>query len=101
MDTASQKRNAHLKIKRRASRSLGGGWAQRTLGQPLPQWAREAGIHNWVPFALEWIISHPAVTCTIPGTAKVRHMLDNMPAGRGAMLGQAMRKRMQELVLSL
>lgn len=78
-----------------------GTWFQRTRGQPLPDWAREAGIDSWAQFALKWIVSHPAVTCAIPGTAKVRHMLDNMQAGRGMLLDQATRKRMQEWVRSL
>lgn len=75
-----------------------GAWFDLTRGHPLPGWAREAGIGSWAQFALKWIVSHPAITCAIPGTAKVRHMLDNMQAGQGALLDAQMRGRMRRLI---
>ena len=37
---------------------------------------------------------NPAVTCAIPGTRSVKHLLDNIGAAAGAMPDAAMRKRM-------
>jgi aryl-alcohol dehydrogenase-like predicted oxidoreductase len=31
---------------------------------------------------LKFVLSHPAVTCAIPGTGRSRHMQDNLAAGR-------------------
>ena len=33
----------------------------------------------------EFVLSQPAVTCAIPGTARVRHMRDNLAAGTGTI----------------
>src|SRR6185295_14040713 len=54
-------------------------------GKPLPPWAKEYGIASWAQYFLKWIVSHPAVTCAIPGTARPDHMKDNLAAGQGAM----------------
>lgn len=78
-----------------------GGWFSLTRGKPLPAWARDTGIDSWAQFALKWIVSHPAVTCTIPGTGKRKHMLDNMQAGFGSLLEASTRVRMQQLMLEL
>ena len=71
-----------------------GGLFRRTRGKPLPAWAAELGIASWAQYALKWIVSHPAVTCVIPGTGNPRHMRDNVAAGMGAMPDAAMRARM-------
>ena len=68
----------------------------RTKGKPLPPWAAELGIASWAQFFLKWIVSHPAVTCAIPGTARPDHMRDNLAAGTGPMPDAAARKRMVE-----
>jgi aryl-alcohol dehydrogenase-like predicted oxidoreductase len=52
------------------------------------------GVTSWAQFALKWIVSHPAVTCAIPGTNKPQHMLDNIEAGIGNMPDAAMRTKM-------
>ena len=62
----------------------------------VPDWAKEADIHSWAQFFLKYVVSHPAVTCAIPGTTKVKHLLDNQQAGRGRLPDAAMRKRMEE-----
>ena len=62
----------------------------------VPDWAKEADIHSWAQFFLKYVVSHPAVTCAIPGTTKVKHLLDNQQAGRGPLPDAAMRKRMEE-----
>ncbi len=73
----------------------------RTVGdRPLPGWAAEfAG--SWAQFFLKFIISHPAVTCAIPATSKVRHMVDNAGAGHGPLPDDATRRRMAEYLASL
>ena len=68
----------------------------RTKGKALPAWASELGIASWAQYFLKWIVSHPAVTCAIPGTGRPDHMRDNLAAGRGAMPDAAARKRMVE-----
>lgn len=54
-------------------------------GKPLPAWAREFDCKSWGQFFLKFVVSHPAVTCAIPATSKVKHMKDNMAAGRGRL----------------
>ncbi len=65
----------------------------------LPDWAEEFA-DSWGQFFLKFIISHPAVTCAIPGTAKTHHMIDNMGAGHGILPGTAMRNRMADFLTS-
>ncbi len=71
-----------------------GAMFRRVRGKPMPEWAAEFGATTWAQFFLKWIVSHPAVTCAIPGTGKPGHMLDNLAAGRGALPDAAMRLRM-------
>ncbi len=73
----------------------------RTRGQALPAYAAELGITSWAQFCLKFLVSHPAVTCVIPGTDKVEYMLDNLGAGRGRMPDAAMRARMIATVEAL
>jgi diketogulonate reductase-like aldo/keto reductase len=68
----------------------------RAKGKPLPPWAAELGIASWAQYFLKWIVSHPAVTCAIPGTGRPDHMRDNLAAGRGPMPDAATRQRMVE-----
>lgn len=64
----------------------------------LPAWARELGIATWAQFALKWVVSHPAVTCAIPGTATMRYLTDNLGAAHGPMPDAAVRERMAALI---
>jgi diketogulonate reductase-like aldo/keto reductase len=68
---------------------------------PLPEWAGEIGCANWAQFFLKFIVSHPAVTCAIPATARVDHMAENMGALYGPLPDEAMRARMVRYVESL
>jgi aryl-alcohol dehydrogenase-like predicted oxidoreductase len=61
----------------------GGGLLRRLAGKPLPAWALEIGCASWAQLLLKFVLSHPAVTCAIPGTSRPQHMLDNLAAGRG------------------
>src|SRR5919108_814666 len=58
-----------------------GALFRQVKGKSLPPWAAELGIASWAQFFLKWIVSHPAVTCTIPGTGRPEHMKDNVAAG--------------------
>ena len=73
----------------------------KVKGRDLPAWAAEFDCASWAQFFLKYIVAHPAVTCVIPGTGKVRHMTDNLKAGAGRMPDERMRKRMVELVQNL
>jgi len=64
--------------------------------KPLPQWASEIGATSWAQLLLKYVVSHPAVTCAIPGTTKLKHAEDNQAAGRGRLPDAAMRKKMEE-----
>jgi len=66
----------------------------RVRGKPLPPWCADLDCSSWAQFFLKWIISHPAVTCAIPGTGRVQHIEDNMAACTGRLPDAAMRKRM-------
>jgi diketogulonate reductase-like aldo/keto reductase len=68
----------------------------RVAGRPLPDWAPEIGCRSWAQVFLKYIISHPHVTCVIPATSRVKHMVDNMGAGYGEMPDAAMRRRMEQ-----
>ena len=71
-----------------------GALFRRTKNKPLPPWAAEFGIESWAQYFLKWIVSHPAVTCAIPGTGNPKHMADNLGAGHGPLPDEAGRKRM-------
>jgi len=60
----------------------------------LPGWAAEIGCDGWAQAALKFIASHPAVTCAIPATTRVDHVLQNMGAARGRMPDAGLRERM-------
>ena len=78
-----------------------GAMFRRVRGKPLPPWAAELGIASWAQYFLKWIVSHPAVTCAIPGTGRPEHMADNLGAGFGALPDEARRQRMAQTYASL
>jgi len=69
---------------------------QESAGKPLPDWAKEIDATSWPQIFLKYIVSHPAVTATIPGTTKVEHAIDNHGAARGRLPDAAMRKRIEQ-----
>jgi diketogulonate reductase-like aldo/keto reductase len=78
-----------------ANRPFGeGGLFRKVRGKALPPWAAELGIESWAQYFLKWIVSHPAITCAIPGTGNPAHMKDNLGAGRGSLPDVAARRRM-------
>lgn len=60
---------------------------------PLPEWAAEFDCQDWAGLLLKFIVSHPAVTCAIPATSRVEHMIENMRAMHGRMPDAAQRAR--------
>jgi aryl-alcohol dehydrogenase-like predicted oxidoreductase len=64
---------------------------QRLGERELPGWAAELGCQTMAQVTLKFIVSHPAVTCAIPGTDKMRYLLDNMGAAVGPMPDTTMR----------
>ncbi len=79
----------------------GGGLFRKVRGRELPGWAAEFDCESWGQFFLKYILGHPAVTCVIPGTARTRHLLDNVAAGHGRLPDEATRQRMVTLVEGL
>jgi aryl-alcohol dehydrogenase-like predicted oxidoreductase len=73
----------------------------KVKGRELPAWADDFDCASWAQFFLKYIVAHPAVTCVIPGTGKVRHMADNLAAGARRLPDARQRKRMVELIQSL
>jgi aryl-alcohol dehydrogenase-like predicted oxidoreductase len=53
--------------------------------KPLPEFAAEFGAHSWAQVFLKFVLAHPAVTCVIPATGKVRNVIDNLGAGLGPL----------------
>lgn len=67
----------------------------------LPPWAAEYEIKNWAQFFLKYILSHPAVTCVIPGTSNPDHLVENMEAAYGRLPDGKARKKMTDFFESL
>jgi aryl-alcohol dehydrogenase-like predicted oxidoreductase len=68
----------------------------QAAGRKLPAWAAEIDVTSWAQYFLKYVVSHPAVTCAIPGSTKVSHLEDNQGAGRGRLPDAAMRRKMEE-----
>ncbi|MFV9616830.1 MAG: aldo/keto reductase, partial [Gammaproteobacteria bacterium] len=69
--------------------------------RPLPPWAQEFDCNSWGQYFLKYVVSHPAVICAIPATTKVKHMKDNMLAGRGRLPTAKQRLQMLKYFESL
>jgi aryl-alcohol dehydrogenase-like predicted oxidoreductase len=76
----------------------GGGLLARLKGKPLPGWVSDVQVNSWPQLALKFLLSHPAVTCVIPGTSNPRYMADNVKAGFGPMLTDAQRHQLVALI---
>jgi diketogulonate reductase-like aldo/keto reductase len=63
----------------------GGGLLRRLRAKPLPAWAAEIGCTSWPQVLLKFVLSHPAVTCAIPGSGSPEHMAQNAQAGCGVI----------------
>jgi len=64
------------------NRPFGGGSLVRSLSrETLPDFAASIGCESWSQILLTFILTHPAVTCIIPGTGNPAHMADAVKAG--------------------
>ncbi|MGC1460332.1 MAG: aldo/keto reductase [Steroidobacteraceae bacterium] len=78
---------------RRAAASVFG----QVAGKPLPDWAATIQVTSWSQLLLKFVVSHPAITCTVPGTTTVGHLEDNMAAAHGTLPDAALRQKMEAL----
>ncbi|MCW8930856.1 MAG: aldo/keto reductase [Gammaproteobacteria bacterium] len=78
-----------------------GALFQKIRNKPLPEWVQEFDCTSWGQYFLKYIVSHPAITCAIPATTKVKHMKDNMLAGRGRLPTPDQRTQMLKYFESL
>lgn len=69
---------------------------QQAESRRLPAWAGDIDVHSWGQYLLKYVISHPAVTCAIPGSTQTRHLEDNQGAARGRLPDESMRRRMEQ-----
>jgi aryl-alcohol dehydrogenase-like predicted oxidoreductase len=69
---------------------------REAAGRPLPPWAADIDVHSWAQYFLKYVISHPAVTCAIPGSTQLSHLIDNQGAGRGRLPDESVRRRMEQ-----
>jgi aryl-alcohol dehydrogenase-like predicted oxidoreductase len=67
-------------------------------GKKLPDWAGEFDCASWAQFFLKYTVSHPAITCAVPGMARPEYVVDNLAAARGRLPDAAMRKRMEQFI---
>jgi aryl-alcohol dehydrogenase-like predicted oxidoreductase len=72
-----------------------GSLMSQTADRQLPSRAADIDVMSWSQFLLKYVISHPAVTCAIPGSSQLEHLEENQMAGRGRIADAAMRKRME------
>jgi aryl-alcohol dehydrogenase-like predicted oxidoreductase len=73
-----------------------GNLLRRAQTRKLPAWATDIDVSSWGQFLLKYVISHPAVTCAIPGSTQVPHLIDNQAAARGRLPEEATRRRMEQ-----
>jgi aryl-alcohol dehydrogenase-like predicted oxidoreductase len=74
-----------------------GALFSKSRGKDLPALAADLGCSSWGQFYLKFILGHPAVTCIIPATASVNHMVDNMLANFGPLPDKQQRADMLRL----
>ncbi len=70
----------------------------RVKDRPLPSWAADIDCTTWAQLLLKFVIAHPAVTCVIPATGKVRNLRDNLGGGSGRLPDARQLAQIKELV---
>ncbi|MBM1105367.1 aldo/keto reductase [Aurantibacter crassamenti] len=78
-----------------------GNLFSKIKGKPLPSWASEYAISSWGQYFLKFILSNEDVTCVIPGTSNLKHLIDNMGAGYGALPNNSAREKMANYLKNL
>jgi len=67
-------------------------------GKKLPDWAGEFDCRSWAQFFLKYIVSHPAITCAVPGMAQAKYVVDNLGAARGRLPDAGTRRKMEQFI---
>ncbi|HEY8144387.1 MAG TPA: aldo/keto reductase [Kofleriaceae bacterium] len=70
-----------------------GALFRRVKGTALPAWAADIDCTSWAQVFLKFLLGHPAVTCPLPATDKVKHVEDNLQALRGRLPDEKLRDR--------
>ena len=65
----------------------------KVQGRALPEWTADFGAKSWAQVFLKFVLAHPAVTCAIPATGKLRNLLDNLAAATGPLPDAKQRAR--------
>jgi aryl-alcohol dehydrogenase-like predicted oxidoreductase len=73
-----------------------GSVLRQAQSRPLPPWAADIDATSWSQLLLKYVISHPAVTCAIPGSTQIAHLEDNQRAARGRLPDESMRRRIEQ-----
>ncbi len=73
-----------------------GSVIRQAQSRKLPDWSADIDVTSWSQFLLKYVISHPAVTCAIPGSTQVAHLEDNQLAARGRLPDEGMRRKMEQ-----
>ncbi len=66
--------------------------------KPVPPWAQDFDCTSWGQVFLKYVLAHPAVTCVIPATGKLKHLEDNLAGGRGRLPDAKQRARIVQLL---
>jgi diketogulonate reductase-like aldo/keto reductase len=62
-----------------------GAMFESVRGKAVPPWAAEFDASSWGQVFLKYVLAHSAVTAVIPATGKIKHLEDNLAAGRGRL----------------
>jgi aryl-alcohol dehydrogenase-like predicted oxidoreductase len=71
---------------------------RKVRGVRVPAWAGEFGCRSWGQFFLKFVLAHPASSAVIPGTSRVKHMIDNVQAGMGGLPDARQAARMIKVI---
>jgi aryl-alcohol dehydrogenase-like predicted oxidoreductase len=77
-----------------------GNYFKLVAGKELPEWVKEFDCESWAQLSVKWILSNPAVTCTITESSKTHHATDNLRAGLGKLPDEDQRERISQLLNS-
>jgi aryl-alcohol dehydrogenase-like predicted oxidoreductase len=69
-------------------------------GKAVPAWAKDFDATSWAQVFLKYVLAHPAVTCVIPATGKLRNLLDNLAAGQGDLPNAKQRAQIVQALAS-
>jgi len=78
-----------------------GGLFESFKNETLPAWTADFDANSWAQLFLKYIVSHPTVTCAIPGTRKVKYAVDNFSAAIGRLPTSEQRQDIERLYASL